>query len=304
MESFNVGAVVFVLLIGLWLVYAMPTIAERRRILAEAERVSAQRHSTSARDLTNAARNHSRQREVESMRDNGQILRPADPTSRPRFELPESEADLGARIIAPTPRMNRAVAAILLALVVLTVALLVLAALSMVTVWAPVASCGALVLFLVVHSLVKNTRAKTAQKTVTQPSATTSTDHANNSLHETESGAKHSTTPTDAAETAVTPVPAPRGSHSVTGVTNPAERHEAFLRHVLDTRAPGESAHYSASGRESFRYGALSSQSRLEDAALEEREAVEETHGRFLSAERPEIGGGLTVDEILERRRA
>lgn len=258
------------------------------------------------------------------MRENGQILRPADPTSRPRFELPESEADLGARIIAPVPRMNRAVTAMLLVLVVLTVALLVFAALSMVPVWAPVASCAALIVFLAARSLVKKTRTKTAHIDATQPSAghtdpesaptpsksapahpeTAAAAHQTASAAESDANPANLAHPATAADATPTPVPAARDTQAVRGVINPAERHEAFLREVLEARTSGESAHNYASGRESFRYGALSTQVRLEDPSLEEREAVEETHGRFLSVQRPEIGSGLTVDDILERRRA
>lgn len=287
MENFNVGAVVFALLIGLWLVYAMPRFADRRRILGEVEKVSAQRHSGSARDLTHAVRTYSRQREVEVMRDNRQILRPADPTSRPRFDLPQSEADLGARVIAPAPRLNRVLTAILLSLIVVTVALLVLAAVGAMSVWASVASCGLLFAYIAGLRVTKNARKASGASAPHQSSSAATPPHTSAEA-ETERG--------DAAPASA--------SSMANGVANPSERHEAFVRKVLEARQGVAAGTRDASESETFRYGSLSSQSNLEEAQLEEREAVEETHGRFLGAERQVIGSGLTVDEILERRRA
>lgn len=288
MENFNVGAVVFALLVGLWLVYAMPRIADRRRVLGEAEQIAAERHSTSARDLTSAARNYSRPRhQGDIMRDSQPILRPADPTSRPRFELPQSEADLGARIIAPAHRMNRVLAMLLVSLVVVTVALVLLAALGVLHVWAPVVSCVALLGYIGVLRLTKGMRSRKASAA----SART---------------ARTEQQPVVAVDN-VSQDEAPAEVRETRGVKNPAERHEAFLRHVLDVREQGRGAAQAQaehSGQATFRYGALSHQKVLEDAQLEEHEAVAETHAQFLGSERQVIGSGLTIDEILERRRA
>ncbi|MDO5644113.1 MAG: hypothetical protein Q4G21_00275 [Dermabacter sp.] len=300
MESFNVGAVVFALLVGMWLLYAMPNIAERRRVLAESERISALRHSTTARDLTQAARDLSRPREVAPMRHTSQIHRPLDPTARPRFELSAADADLGASVIAPTARSPRVLTAILAVLALATAVLLVTTGFSVTPVWAPLVSCAALFGYVAYLRATRERRALAAR--LAREAA--APRHVSDAVAAERAAADLAAT--DAAPSAE---PSAAGEdRREAEVENPAQRHEAFLREVMERRRAGEGiaqARQEHSGPATFRYAALSTPTRLEDPELEERENL----GELAAPSRAEvkaqvIGGGLTLDEVLERRRA
>ena len=91
-----------------------------------------------------------------------------------------------------------------------------------------------------------------------------------------------------------------------TSEMSPAERHEAFLRQVLEAREAGAGkalADERFASRVSFRYGALSTGSALEAADVEEREAEAE-QGAYHASNAQVIGSGLTVDDVMRRRRA
>lgn len=91
MESFNLGGIVFVLVLVLWVLYAVPRIAERRDVMGATAEVESAHDSRTARELPVAGRSPSSRREVTSpMTENRPLLRPADPTARPRFPAAES----------------------------------------------------------------------------------------------------------------------------------------------------------------------------------------------------------------------
>ena len=81
METINLGAVLFALLLLVWLLYAVPRIAERRDLMGHARAVDLSRDSRAARDLTDAAHHRRRDPEVHAaMPENRLLTRPVDPT--------------------------------------------------------------------------------------------------------------------------------------------------------------------------------------------------------------------------------
>ncbi len=87
MENFNLGAVLFALLIVLWLAYALPRTAARREVLGRAREIESADVSASARDLSDVVRaRRPSPEETPHMTDDRLLLRPADPTRRPRFD--------------------------------------------------------------------------------------------------------------------------------------------------------------------------------------------------------------------------
>lgn len=132
METFNLGAVLFALLLLVWVGYAVPRSAERRELVSRARDAVRSRDSRTARDLSEAAHSRPRAREVHAMSDERLLLRPADPTARPRFDT-----DPGTRVdpFVEAGRQRRTLRAVLLGLIVLTIGVAVLAGFSILPVW-------------------------------------------------------------------------------------------------------------------------------------------------------------------------
>lgn len=294
MNSFNLGAVLIALLVGVWLLYAVPKTADRRYTLGEAERVAQQRHSESARDVTDACRTYSSiSHEVTDMPENRSLLRPADPTSRPRFGA-EERTDL-VEDRAPGPGLNIALTAILVILVVATLASVVTTSLSLTEIWFPLGAVSVLGLYLALVRATRSMRARSVRRPEDESDAGAPTEGAPEA--EEEGAAELSDAVAEqASETEI----------SRPSEMSPAERHEAFLRQVLEAREAGRGkalADERFASRVSFRYGALSTGNSLEAADVEEREAEAE-QGTYLASNAQVIGSGLTVDDVMRRRRA
>ena len=94
METINLGAVLFGILLLLWLTYALPRTASRRDVMGRARAADEAEMTSQARDLSAAV--HARRTTAEvnpAMSQDRLLLRPADPTRRPRFD-----AEPGTRI--------------------------------------------------------------------------------------------------------------------------------------------------------------------------------------------------------------
>lgn len=294
MDSFNLGAVLIALLVGVWLLYAVPKTADRRYTLGEAEKVAQQRHSESARDVTDACRTYSSfSHEVTEMPENRSLLRPADPTSRPRFGV-EERTDL-VHDRAPRSALNTALTALLVLLVAATLVSIVTTSLSLTSIWLPLGAVAALGLYLVALRSTRTLRSNQARVAVSDPEESALEE----SDAEGEKGAASDAGHDDIAQTSAVET-------ARTSEMSPAERHEAFLRQVLEAREAGAGkalADERFASRVSFRYGALSTGSALEAADVEEREAEAE-QGAYHASNAQVIGSGLTVDDVMRRRRA
>lgn len=147
MESINLGAVLFGILLLLWLAYALPRTANRRDVMGRA-RVADQTGTTpQARDLSAAV--HARRTPIEGNQPMSQdrlILRPADPTRRPRFD-----ADPGTRIdpVQERSRSRRMLGLVLGLLVTGTLALGAFAALGAVSWWLPALAGAGMAVYLI-----------------------------------------------------------------------------------------------------------------------------------------------------------
>lgn len=147
METINLGAVLFALLLLLWVAYALPRTAGRREVMGRARAQEIAEMSSEARDLSEAV--HARRspsREVTApMPQDRLLLRPADPTRRPRFD-----ADPGVRIDLSEERQRsrRLMRVLLAALALGTAALVVAAVIGPVSWWVPLISGGALLIYL------------------------------------------------------------------------------------------------------------------------------------------------------------
>ncbi|MCL6421809.1 hypothetical protein Bequi_00165 [Brachybacterium sp. JHP9] len=146
MENFNLGAVLIALLLLLWIGYAVPRTAARRDVMGAAHQVERSRESATARDLSAAIRTLPRAHEVSPMTEDRMLLRPADPTRRPRFE-----EDPGTRVgsLSENVTARRMLMAVLLVLVVGTIALAGLSLAGMVPWWSAVVCAAVLGVYLV-----------------------------------------------------------------------------------------------------------------------------------------------------------
>ncbi|EWS80568.1 hypothetical protein BF93_02865 [Brachybacterium phenoliresistens] len=141
MESINLGAVLFALLIVLWLAHVVPRTAQRRAEMGQAITARSHRESNpAARDLSDAARVQRKTlEETSTMTQPRPLLRPADPTRRPRFEdEPGSRIDTRAEV----DRHRSALRGALVVLALLTAGVVALFVLHVVPWWA-IALAGA-----------------------------------------------------------------------------------------------------------------------------------------------------------------
>lgn len=309
MESINLGAVLFAGLLLLWLAYALPRTASRREVMGRARAADEAEMSSQARDLSAAVHARRSSAEVTSpMSQDRLLMRPADPTRRPRFDAdPGTRVDLGEE----RGRSRRLMRGVLIALIVLTAGLLAAAVTQLLPWWAPLP--GALVLGVFLAGLrraeldrrARRTRAATRARReqaeaetarrraagetsspaavgeLSAPSATSTASAASSTssapstaspaAEDLESGSAR------AAEQVTrpgewTPRPVPRPTYALRGeVDDLATRHAAHRRSMLPESVPLESAH------------------------VEEAEAVEESYAPAQD---------LHLDEILARRRA
>jgi hypothetical protein len=171
--TLNLGALLFAMLLVVWIGYALPRTAARRELMGQAREVEKSRDSQTARVLSSANRSRPAAREVSSMPEDRLLLRPADPTRRPRFDdapgqrmghlpTPESpdasrrravgpSADEGSRTAEPSRAARRntvLLRSVLAALATLTVVIAVLAGLSVLPAWAVILPVAALAAYL------------------------------------------------------------------------------------------------------------------------------------------------------------
>jgi hypothetical protein len=301
-ESINLGAVLFAGLLLLWLVYALPRTASRREVMGRARAADEAEMSSQARDLSAAVHARRSSAEVTSpMSQDRLLMRPADPTRRPRFDAePGTRVDLGEE----RGRSRRLMRAVLIGLILATAALVVAAVAQALPWWTPLLTALALGAFLA--GLRRAELDRRARRTRAATLARREQAEAENALRRaaqsSQSGTRELPAPSETAsatasassaaspaaadlETASeraaqqvtrpgewTPRPVPRPTYALRGeVDDLASRHAAHRRTMLPESVPLESAH------------------------VEEAEAVEES---FAPAQ------DLHLDEILARRRA
>lgn len=297
MESINLGAVLFGILLLLWLAYALPRTASRREVMGRTHAADHAEMSSQARDLSAAvhARRTSSPEVNPSMSQDRLLLRPADPTRRPRFD-----AEPGTRM---EPVQERARSRWLLGgLLAVTAILIVLAVVKVVIWWAPLIALAGVGVFLLglrraeIDRRARETRAATRarQERAQEETARRREQPAENSLATastlqgsaaTMTARKHPAPARDTLESTSeraaaqvtkpgewTPRPVPRPTYALRGeVDDLGSRHAAHRRSMLATSVP------------------------LENERVEELEAVDES---FAPAQ------DLRLDEILARRRA
>lgn len=297
MESINLGAVLFGILLLLWLAYALPRTASRREVMGRARAADDVEMTSQARDLSAAV--HARRMPTEvnqPMSQDRLLLRPADPTRRPRFD-----AEPGTRIdpVRERARSRHLQRLVLGGMLVATAVLIVLAVTQTVVWWLPaIALLGTAIYLLGLRrselerrsrQTLAATRARqqraeqeTARRRATVVDSSTTPSAVVDPATPAAPAVPAAVTPLeDAAERALqqtsrpgewTPRPVPRPTYSLRGeVDDLATRHAAHRQSVLATTMP------------------------LEGARVEELEAIEEN---FAPAQ------DLQLDEILARRRA
>lgn len=294
MESINLGAVLFGLLLLLWLAYALPRTASRRDVMGRTRAADEAEMSSQARDLSAAV--HARRTSTEGnppMSQDRLLLRPADPTRRPRFD-----AEPGTRIdpVQERARSRRLLGAVLVGMIAVSAALVVLAAARVVVWWIPVLAVAGVAAYLVglrrveLERRARATRAATRRRRERAEAETARRLESAESAHPAPSTvegaapaaeqAPHSdleTTSRRAAEQVSrpgewTPRPVPRPTYALRGeVDDLASRHAAHRQSMLTPSVPLESEH------------------------VEELEAVDESYAPAQD---------LQLDEILARRRA
>lgn len=299
MESINLGAVLFGILLLLWLGYALPRTARRREVMGRARAADEAEMSSQARDLSAAVHARRTSSEVNPpMSQDRLLLRPADPTRRPRFD-----ADPGTRMdpVEERSRSRRALGLVLGGLLAVTAALVLLAVLQIVSWWIPLLGIAGLGVYLLglrraelqrrarltraaTRAREQRARAETARRreAVEQPAVAAAPQ---GTQAPADQGPAAPTAPRADLEVAEqraaeqvarpgewTPRPVPRPSYALRGeVDDLATRHAAHRQSMLATSVP------------------------LENERVEELEAVDEA---FAPAQ------DLHLDDILARRRA
>jgi len=298
-ESINLGAVLFGILLLLWLGYALPRTARRREVMGRARAADEAEMSSQARDLSAAVHARRTSSEVNPpMSQDRLLLRPADPTRRPRFD-----ADPGTRMdpVEERSRSRRALGLVLGGLLAVTAALVLLAVLQIVSWWIPLLGIAGLGVYLLglrraelqrrarltraaTRAREQRARAETARRreAVEQPAVAAAPQ---GTQAPADQGPAAPTAPRADLEVAEqraaeqvarpgewTPRPVPRPSYALRGeVDDLATRHAAHRQSMLATSVP------------------------LENERVEELEAVDEA---FAPAQ------DLHLDDILARRRA
>jgi len=290
-ESFNLGAVLFALLLLLWVAYALPRTASRRDVMGRARAAERTEISPAARDLSAVVHSRRPSREASApMSQDRLLLRPADPTSRPRFHT-----DPGSRIdhFEERARSRRLLAVVLSSLVLVTLVLAVLAVTAAVPWWVAGLSAAGLGIYLVGlrrAELERRARSRRAAALARQDQRAQESDKRSYAIDEA---------PVRAEITA--PLGAPAQRDPLEDTTERATRHVAApgewtprpvprpaytLRGEVEDLATRHAAH-----RESVGLAAVP----LEVEGIEELEAVDED---FAPA------ADLHLDEVLARRRA
>lgn len=287
METINLGAVLFALLLLVWLLYAVPRIAERRDLMGHARAVDLSRDSRAARDLTDAARHRRRDPEVHAaMPENRLLTRPVDPTRRPRFEEP---ARIDVESAAPAGPGRRVRAVLLVGLAALTALTVVLAVLGTVAWYVPLVPVAILVGYVALLRRAELSRRERLRQEVSArrralagargAGTSAATADAPVSAAEPAAEERESEAPSAAPAPAPrpgewTPRPVPRPAYSLRGdVDDLHTRHVAHRASVLGTSVP------------------------LEHEGVEEQEAARER------VESLPVAADLGLDEILARRR-
>lgn len=285
METINLGAVLFALLLLVWLLYAVPRIAERRDLMGHARAVDLSRDSRAARDLTDAAHHRRRDPEVHAaMPENRLLTRPVDPTRRPRFEEP---ARIDVETAAPAGPGRRVRAVLLAGLVALTALAVVLAVIGAVAWYVPLVPVAILAGYVALLRRAELSRRERLRQEVSarrralagarSAGGSAAADAA--SAGATEAEQRESEAPSAAPAPAPrpgewTPRPVPRPAYSLRGdVDDLHTRHAAHRASVLGTSVP------------------------LENEGVEEQEAARER------VESLPVAADLGLDEILARRR-
>ena len=287
-ESFNLGAVLFALLLLLWVAYALPRTASRRDVMGRARAAERTEISPAARDLSAVVHSRRPTREASaSMSQDRLLLRPADPTSRPRFHT-----DPGSRIdpFEERARSRRLLTVVLSALAVVTIILTVLAVAAAVPWWVAGLSAAGLGIYLVGlrrAELERRARSRTAALARQDQRESEKRSYA---LDEAPVRAEITAPLSAPVERAPLEETAERATRHVAAPgewsPRPVPRPAYTLRGEVDDLATRHAAH-----RESVGLAAVP----LEVEGVEELEAVDED---FAPA------ADLHLDEVLARRRA
>lgn len=295
MESINLGAVLFGLLLLLWVAYALPRTAGRREVMGRARETELTEISSGTRDLSEAVHARRSSREVNAaMSQDRLLLRPADPTSRPRFDaVPGARIDL----LEERARARRLMKVVLVGMIAITLALVGLAVAQILTWWVPAIAVIALTTYLLglrraeLERRARVTRAATLarQERAQRETSRRAASAGSQSAAEEPTG---TTAQTDSAPVRREPLEATteRAAHQVTAAgewtPRPVPAPTYALRGEVDDLATRHAAH-----RQSMQSATVP----LESDSVEELEAVDEA---FAPAQ------DLHLDEILARRRA
>lgn len=292
MESINLGAVLFGLLLLLWVAYALPRTAGRREVMGRARASELSEMSSEARDLSAAVHSRRSSHEVNAaMSQDRLLLRPADPTSRPRFDaVPGARIDL----LEERTRSRRLMRIFLAGMIALTLALAALAIAGVVAWWIPVIAVVAVAIYLVglrraeLERRARVTRAATLSRQE-RAQRETARRAADSAVPAVEPVIAHAP-PEKPVQRAPLEATTERAAHQVTAAgewtPRPVPRPTYALRGEVDDLATRHAAH-----RQSMQPASVP----LESGSVEELEAVDEAYAPAQN---------LHLDEILARRRA
>ena len=297
METINLGAVLFGILLLLWLAYALPRTASRRDVMGRARAADEAEMTSQARDLSAAV--HARRTTAEvnpPMSQDRLLLRPADPTRRPRFDAePGTRIDLAQERV----RSRRLLRVVLAALLTATAVLTGLAVAQIASWWLPAIALAGVVAYLVglrraeLERRARITRAATLARRQRAEQET---------ARRRDAASAHPGTPAPAPATADVDVPA-RADAQATLETGSERAAEQVARPGEWTPRPVPRPTYAlrgevddlASRHAAHRQSMMATSVPLEAEQVEELEAADES---FAPAQ------DLHLDEILARRRA
>ncbi|MDO5662879.1 MAG: hypothetical protein Q4G40_09300 [Brachybacterium sp.] len=252
MESFNLGAVLFALLLLMWICYAVPRIAERRDVMGASRAAERMNASPIARPLALRSASPRHDHEVSfAMNHNRLLKRPADPTRRTRVDqTPVLRVDHAAEV-ARTRSVKKTVLLALAGISALTVLLAVLGPLPL---WLPLLPMALLAAYIVGLRRAELARREQARRRPVAPHArqvhsapetpalTAPEAPADLGDRATRAPATLDPQDTEVIPTSVprtwTPRPVPRPAYSLRGeVEDLASRHVAHRASVLGSTA-------------------------------------------------------------------
>lgn len=292
MGHFNLGAVLFALLLLVWLGYAVPRTAQRRDVMGRTAPIDRARDTVASRDLTRAAHARRRPPEVHTAMPAARLL--SSPTSPAHDDAPalpagptESTPAHPAHVERPDAGTRAALRGALVALLAATALAIVLAGFSVVAWYIPLLPLAALAVLVAVLRRSELSRRETARHEASARRRAIAASHPTPAALPATGNTADAAAPVDTVTAAITAPAAPADPRTWT--PRPVPRPTYTLQAEVDDIASRHIEH---------RASVLGASTPLEAEGVEVLEAAAEDSAAIAPP------ADLDLDAILARRRA